>query len=72
MAWLQNLFNFLALSFLHLFAFLPYTIRVHVGYGLGWLTSHIPNSRSHVVKANLRLCFPNLSEKEIDALAIEH
>jgi KDO2-lipid IV(A) lauroyltransferase len=72
MAWLQNLFNFLALSLLRLFAFLPYTITVHVGYGLGWLAAHIPNSRTHVVKTNLRLCFPNLSETEIDDLAVEH
>jgi len=72
MTWLQNLFNFLALSLLRLFAFLPYTITVHVGYGLGWLAAHIPNGRSKVVKTNLRLCFPNLSEEEIDKLAIEH
>lgn len=72
MAWLQNLFNFLALSLLRLFAFLPYTITVHVGYGLGWLAAHIPNGRSKVVKTNLRLCFPNLSEQELDELAIEH
>ena len=72
MPWLQNLFNFLALSLLRLFAFLPYTITVYVGYGLGWLAAHIPNGRSKVVKTNLRLCFPNLSEEEIDKLAIEH
>ena len=72
MTWLQNLFNFLALSLLRLFAFLPYTITVHVGYGLGWLAAHIPNERNKVVKTNLRLCFPNLSEEEINKLAIEH
>ena len=72
MAWLSNLFNFLALNLLRLFAFLPYTITVHIGYGLGWLAAHIPNSRAKVVKTNLRLCFPNLSEKEVDDLALEH
>ena len=72
MAWLSNLFNFLALNLLRLFAFLPYTITVHAGYGLGWLAAHIPNSRAKVVKTNLRLCFPNLSEKEVDDLALEH
>jgi len=72
MTWLHNLFNFLALSFLRLFAFLPYTVTIHAGYGLGWLMAHIPNGRRHVVKTNLRLCFPNLSEKELDALALEH
>jgi KDO2-lipid IV(A) lauroyltransferase len=66
MTWLHNLFNFLALSFLRLFAFLPYTITVHAGYGLGWLGAKIPNGRTNVVNTNLRLCFPHLSEKEID------
>jgi KDO2-lipid IV(A) lauroyltransferase len=72
MTWLQNLFNFLALNLLRLFAFLPYTITVYFGYGLGWLAAHIPNERAKVVKTNLRLCFPNLNEHEIDSLAIEH
>ena len=72
MTWLSNLFNFLALSLLRLFAFLPYVITVYVGYGLGWLAAHIPNSRAKVVKTNLRLCFPNLNEQEIDALALKH
>jgi len=72
MTWLSNLFNFLALSLLRLFAFLPYVLTIYVGYGLGWLAAHIPNSRATVVKTNLRLCFPNLSEKEISALALEH
>ena len=72
MTWLQNVFNFLALSLLRLFAFLPYTLTIYIGYGLGWLVAHIPNERVKVVKTNLRLCFPNLSEDEIDALALEH
>ena len=72
MTWLSNLFNFLALSLLRLFAFLPYVLTIYVGYGLGWLAAHIPNSRATVVKTNLRLCFPNLSEKEIGALALEN
>lgn len=72
MAWLSNLFNFLGLSLLRLFAFLPYGITIYVGYGLGWLAAHTPNSRTKVVKTNLRLCFPKLSEKEINDLALEH
>jgi len=72
MARLQNVFNFLALNLLRLFAFLPYTLTIDVGYGLGWLAAHIPNERARVVKTNLRLCFPNLSKDEIEALALEH
>jgi KDO2-lipid IV(A) lauroyltransferase len=72
MTWLQNVFNFLALSLLRLFAFLPYALTIYIGYGLGWLAAHIPNERAKVVKTNLRLCFPHLSEKDIDLLALEH
>ena len=72
MTWSQTIFNFLALSLLRFFAFLPYSIIVPIGYGLGWLAAHIPNERAHVVKTNLRLCFPSLTDPEIDALALEH
>lgn len=72
MTWLQNVFNFLALNLLRLFAFLPYTLTIYIGYGLGWLAAHIPNERAKVVKTNLRLCFPSLSADEIDSLALEH
>lgn len=72
MTWLQNVLNFLALKLLRLFAFLPYGLTIQTGYGLGWLAAHIPNERAKVVKTNLRLCFPNLSEDEIDSLALEH
>jgi KDO2-lipid IV(A) lauroyltransferase len=72
MNWLQNTFNFLALNVLHLFTFLPYSLTITTGYGLGWLAAHIPSERVKVVKTNLRLCFPNLSKDEIDSLALEH
>ena len=50
MTLLSNFFNFLGLSLLRLFAFLPYAVTIYVGYGLRWLTTHIPNSRARVVK----------------------
>jgi KDO2-lipid IV(A) lauroyltransferase len=53
MTWSQTIFNFLALNLLRLFSFLPYSIVVPFGYGLGWLAAHIPNERAHVVKTNL-------------------
>lgn len=72
MTWIQNGFNFLALKLLRLFAFLPYSFTIYVGYALGWLAAHFPNERSKVVKTNLRLCFPTLNDDEINALALEH
>jgi len=72
MAWLENGLNFLALNLLRVFAFLPYAFTIRVGYGLGWLAAHIPNERAKVVKTNLRLCFPDLSEEQMNALTLEH
>jgi KDO2-lipid IV(A) lauroyltransferase len=72
MTWLDTIFNFLALNLLRLFAYLPYSVIIPIGYGLGWLAAHIPNERARVVKINLRLCFPSLSEAEIDSLALKH
>jgi len=36
------------------------------------LAAHIPNERAKVVKTNLRLCFPDLSEEQMNALTLEH
>jgi len=72
MTWLENGLNFLALNLLRVFAFLPYAFTIRVGYGLGWLAAHIPNERAKVVKTNLRLCFPDLSEEQMNALTLEH
>ncbi|MDP3620949.1 MAG: lipid A biosynthesis acyltransferase [Polynucleobacter sp.] len=69
---IDTIFNFLALNLLRLFSYLPYSLVVPIGYGLGWLVSHLPNERVRVVKINLRLCFPSLSAVEIDSLAREH
>jgi KDO2-lipid IV(A) lauroyltransferase len=42
------------------------------GYGLGAIAARIPGKRNRVVKTNLRLCFPKLSNSEIDAIANDH
>lgn len=45
---------------------------VWIGYSLGSITSNIPIKRNHVVKTNLKMCFPALSQEDIDTLAKEH
>lgn len=69
---MQTFVNYLALSLLRAFAFLPYSWIVWTGDRLGWIAAHIPNDRKHVVLINLRLCFPDLSEVEIQELALAH
>jgi len=65
-------FNYLGVAFLVLLSVLPYRLVVLFGYALGTVAARIPGRRNRVVKTNLRLCFPQLSNSEIDALANDH
>jgi KDO2-lipid IV(A) lauroyltransferase len=65
-------FNYVGVAFLLLLSALPYRLVVLFGYGLGTIAAHIPGKRNRVVKTNLRLCFPQLSNSEIDAIANDH
>jgi KDO2-lipid IV(A) lauroyltransferase len=64
--------NYAGVGFLALLSALPYRLVVLFGYGLGAIAARIPGKRNRVVKINLRLCFPQLSNSEIDAIANEH
>ena len=68
----KNFSNYFGLALLRLLASLPYKTLVSLGYGLGYLASHIPNERNRVVQKNLELCFPELSSQEIDRLRKQH
>lgn len=69
---LKNVSNYFGVLFLELLAVLPYRLLVSIGYGLGWLASHIPGERNRVVTTNLTLCFPELSAQEIEGLRKQH
>ncbi len=72
MSWLHTLFNYIGLSILKLFAFLPYAWIVQIGYALGSLFGRLPHQRKYVVLRNLELCFPKLAPHQIRTLANEH
>ena len=72
MNWLHTFFNYIALSILRLFAFVPYSWTVQIGYALGSLFGRLPHQRKRVVLTNLRLCFPELKNTQIQNLALEH
>ncbi|MEY3813791.1 MAG: hypothetical protein RJA18_256, partial [Pseudomonadota bacterium] len=72
MNWFHTFFNYIALSILRLFAFVPYAWTVQVGYALGSLFGRLPHQRKRVVLTNLRLCFPELKITQIENLALEH
>jgi KDO2-lipid IV(A) lauroyltransferase len=65
-------FNYVGVGFLVLLSVLPYRLVVLFGYGLGAIAARIPSKRNRVVKTNLGLCFPQLSNSEIDVIANEH
>jgi Kdo2-lipid IVA lauroyltransferase/acyltransferase len=69
---LKSILNHLAVAFLKLLSILPYQILVSIGYALGYIAARIPGDRNRVVKTNLRLCFPELSEDQIDSLSKQH
>jgi KDO2-lipid IV(A) lauroyltransferase len=64
-------FPWFGISLLWLFAKLPYTWQQSIGKGLGLLAGRILKSRWRIAAVNLRLCFPNLSETEIQQLVRE-
>ena len=68
----KSIANYVGVVFLKLLSLLPYRLLVSIGYGLGYIAARLPSDRNHVVKTNLRLCFPNFSEDEIDGLSKKH
>ena len=51
-----------------LIARLPFPIQLWIGKLLGMLAFHFARGRRHVCETNLRLCFPELSERELQQL----
>jgi len=68
----KNFSNYTGVALLRFLVSLPYKTLVSLGYGLGYLASHIPNDRNRVVQKNLELCFPELSAQKIDQLRKQH
>ena len=46
--------------------------RLRWGRALGWLSSRLLRSRAHIVRTNLALCFPGLSEPQRQAMLDRH
>ena len=47
---------------------LPFNIQLGIGRLLGMLAFHFARGRRHICETNLRLCFPELSERELRQL----
>jgi Kdo2-lipid IVA lauroyltransferase/acyltransferase len=62
----------LVYGLLWLLHFLPLPVLARLGQGLGWLLYKTARSRRHVGATNLRLCFPQKTAAEREALLREH
>ncbi|UXN33899.1 Kdo(2)-lipid IV(A) acyltransferase [Avibacterium paragallinarum] len=61
----------LGLAIWRIILFLPYPILRRIGNGLGWIFSQLSvgKRRMNIAKRNLKLCFPNYNEQQIDDIA---
>lgn len=57
---------------LWLISLLPLPVTAFLGRGLGVFLKRIAGRRSHIVRTNLELCFPDLDSNQIEQLMKEH
>lgn len=58
----------LAIALMRIGAWLPWRLRIALGSAIGWLAYHFVKRRRHITDTNIRLCFPELSNLERQAL----
>ena len=68
---MSRIFTWLGIGLLTVLGKLPYSFVARFGEALGGFLYLIPNPRREVVRANLRLCFPDKSDAEIEAMSRE-
>jgi KDO2-lipid IV(A) lauroyltransferase len=68
----EKLGYLLVAMLLRAFSMLPYSLVARLGSALGAALYALPSRRKHVVLVNLRLCFPEKTERERRDLAKEH
>jgi KDO2-lipid IV(A) lauroyltransferase len=64
--------TWLGMGLLRLVCLLPHAWALAIGRVIGRLAHALAGSRRAIVRRNLELCFPDLSETERDALAYKH
>jgi KDO2-lipid IV(A) lauroyltransferase len=69
---MDRLGSALIVVLLRAFSLLPYSFVARLGSALGAALYALPSHRKHVVLVNLRLCFPEKTDRELDDLARNH
>lgn len=64
--------TWIGLALFWLLCWLPVPVLVRFGEGLGRVLERVLKSRRHVVRVNLKLCFPQLSEMEREQMVTAH
>ena len=64
--------TWLVLILIWLLTYLPANLRRTIMYPIGRKSLFASKGREHAVKANLNICFPNLSSTEKQAMLIQH
>ncbi len=60
--------TWLLIGFMKLVSHLPFFLQVKFGQLLGYMTFRLAKSRRHICEVNLKLCYPELREKELQNL----
>lgn len=64
--------TWIVLGFMWLVVQLPYFLHLQIAKVLALFFYHFSKRRRHIVETNLKLCFPDKSEKELKQLEKEH
>ena len=64
--------TWLGIGLLRVICLLPLPWVIGIGEGLGWLFGRLVKSRRHVVRVNLKLCFPEQSDAERERVVDAH
>lgn len=56
--------TWIGLGIMRLLASLPYSFILGIGITLGWLAFYLMPGRRRITRTNIRLCFPELTEKQ--------
>lgn len=60
--------SWIGVGFIWLLSRLPWPLQLRLGAGMGWLVFHLLRQRVDDTRINIRLCFPEKSESEREAL----
>ena len=60
--------TWLLFGFMKLVSYLPFALQIKFGKLLGYMTFYLAKSRRHICEVNLKLCYPELRNEELQNL----